>query len=77
VDAVVLIDANHGGRSVLKAISADLVFEPLMKTVYFPRISPLRETVMLRRLVADARTYSLRLGDLTGAKFHLDHVVRA
>jgi hypothetical protein len=75
VDGIIFIEANHGGRSVLKPMTPDAVFTSLMQTVYFPRVSPLTETAMLRRLVATAPAWSLRLGDLTGAKFHLERAV--
>lgn len=75
VDAIVFVQANHGGRSVMKPVSPDVVFPALMRTVYFPRLSPLAETAMLRHLVATAPAYALRLGDLTGAKFHLEHAL--
>jgi hypothetical protein len=45
-----------------------------MRTVVFPGISVLAETVRVRRLVAEAPAFELRLGDLTQAEFHLRQI---
>jgi len=76
LDGIVFLEPNHGGRSVAVPISANEAFRRLMRTVYFPRVSVLAETVRLRRLVAEVPAYALRLGDLTGSQFHLHQLAR-
>jgi hypothetical protein len=77
IDGLVFLEPNHGGRSVAKPISRDEAFSRLMQTVFFPRLSPLAEAVRVRALAAATPAYVLRLGDLTGAEFHLRHVALA
>jgi hypothetical protein len=71
LDGIVFIDPNHGGRTVAKRLSPDATFRRLMATVLFPGVSILAETVRVRRLVTETPAFELRLGDLTGAEFHL------
>ncbi len=71
LDGIVFIAPNHGGRSVAARLTPDEAFRRLMATVIFPGRSILAETVRVRRLVAEAPAYELRLGDLTQAEFHL------
>lgn len=77
LDAIVFISPNHGGRSVAKPLPPSEAFGRLMRTVIFPGVSVLAETVRVRRLVSEAPAYSLRLGDLTQAQFHLEQLARA
>lgn len=74
LDGIVFIAPNHGGRSVVARLSPNDAFRRLMRTVIFPGVSVLAETVRIRRLVAEAPAYELRLGDLTQAEFHLRHL---
>lgn len=77
LDGIVFIAPNHGGRSVVARVPADDAFQRLMRTVIFPGKSILSETVRVRRLVAEAPAFELRLGDLTQAEFHLRHLAGA
>lgn len=77
LDGLVFIAANHGGRSVVARLSANDAFQRLMGTVMFPGKSILSETVRVRRLVAEAPAFELRLGDLTQAEFHLRQIATA
>ena len=76
LDALVFIAPNHGGRSVAKRLSPDEAFGRLMRSVIFPGASVLAETVRVRRLVAEAPAYELRLGDLTQAEFQLSQLAQ-
>lgn len=77
LDGLVFIEANHGGRSVAKPMARDEAFRRLMRTAMFPGTSLLAETARVRRLVSAVPAFSLRLGDLTGAQFHLKHLAQA
>ncbi len=77
LDGLVFIAANHGGRSVAKKLTPDEAFRRLMRTVIFPGASLLAETVRVRRVVAEAPAYELRLGDLSQAEFQLKALARA
>lgn len=77
LDGLILIEPNHGGRSVAKPITADEAFRRLMRTAMFPGVSLLAEIARVRRLVATTPAFALRLGDLTAAEFHLRHATRS
>lgn len=76
LDGIVFIAPNHGGRSVAARVSPDDAFRRLMRTVIFPGVSILAETVRIRRMAAEVPAFELRLGDLSQAEFHLRHLAR-
>jgi hypothetical protein len=77
LDACIVIDANHGGRSICRPISADACFRALMSHGYFGPSNIVRLTARLRRLAAQTRAYSLHLGSLNEAEWHLKSVAAA
>ncbi len=76
LDGIVFIAPNHGGRSVVARLSPNEAFQRLMRTVIFPGVSVLAETVRVRRLVAEAPAFELRLGDLSQAEFQMQQLAR-
>lgn len=76
LDGIVFIAPNHGGRSVVARLSPNDAFERLMRSVIFPGVSMLAETVRVRRLVTEAPAFELRLGDLSQAQFHMQQLAR-
>ncbi|HEV2518493.1 MAG TPA: hypothetical protein VGV07_24815 [Devosia sp.] len=76
LDGIIFIAPNHGGRSVVARLSPNAAFQRLMRTVLFPGVSVLAETVRVRRLVTEAPAFELRLGDLTQAQFQLQQLAR-
>ncbi len=77
LDAMVFVEANHGGRSVAKPISPDEAFRRLMATVMFQTAPILSQMARVRRLVSEAPAYVLRLGDLAGAEYQLTRIARS
>jgi len=77
LDRIVFLAPNHGGRSVAARLSPNEAFRRLMATVIFRGVSILAETVRVRRLVAEAPAFELRLGDLTQAEFQLRKLAEA
>lgn len=71
LDGMIFIQPNHGGRSIASKLSTDDAFTRLMQSVYLAGNSALMGTVQLRRLASERPAYLLRLGDLSGAEFHL------
>ncbi len=71
LDGIIFIAPNHGGRSVIARLSPNAAFQRLMRSVIFPGVSVLSETVRVRRLVTEAPAFELRLGDLSQAQFQL------
>jgi len=76
LDGIVFIAPNHGGRSVVARLSPNEAFQRLMRTVIFPGVSVLAETVRVRRLVTEAPAFELRLGDLSQAEFQMQQLAR-
>jgi len=77
LDACVVIEANHGGRSVSRPITADTCFRALMAHGHFGTRNFVQLTVRLRRLATQTAAYSLRLGDLANAEWHLKNIAAA
>jgi hypothetical protein len=76
LDALVFIRANHGGHSVAKPLAHDTAFRKLLQNIHFAGVSPLLGSVRLRSLVQRVRSFELRLGDISGAQFHLERIAR-
>ena len=75
--ACIVIEANHGGRSVCRPITADACFRALMAHAHFGSSNIIQMTARLRRLAAQTAAYALRLGDLANAEWHLASVAAA
>lgn len=75
VDALIFIEPNHGGRSVLSPIGTDETFERLLRNTYYTSADMAAMLARLRLLAANTRACVLRLGDLAGAESHLRRLV--
>jgi hypothetical protein len=71
LDALVLLRANHGGRSVARAIGSSDAFEGLMTEILLPQAGISAAAGRLRRLAVEVPAFQLLLGDLTTAEWHL------
>ncbi|MGN6100205.1 MAG: hypothetical protein ACTHOR_03580 [Devosia sp.] len=71
LDAIILIEPNHGGRSVATPVAADVGFGGLMANGHFGDRNVLPMVARLRTLSVRTRAYRLRLGDLETAEWHL------
>src|SRR5262249_10059761 len=69
--AIVFLDHNHGGRSVLTPIGHNEAFRRILTTSYLPEAGRALSAARLRVLVLGARCYRLSLGDLDNAVWHL------
>lgn len=76
LDAIVLLAANHGGRSLAKPIPADWAFQDLMAQTVMPRTGIAAAAMRLRKLATVTPCFQLLLGDLAGAQWHLNAVAR-
>lgn len=74
LDAILLLESNHGGRSVAKPVSVDACFERLMANGHFGGRDILLLAARLRGLAARTPGYSLRVGDLETAEWHITNI---
>lgn len=74
VHACILLESNRGGRSVAKRESSDACFAALMSNGHFGSSNVLQLAARFRTLAASVPAYSLRLGDLAGAQWHLETI---
>ncbi|KQV08870.1 hypothetical protein [Devosia sp. Root105] len=74
LDAVVLLVANHGGRSVARPITGKDAFGRLMTEVLLPQGGVAIAAGRLRRIAMEVPAYQLLLGDLATAEWHLSSI---
>ena len=74
LDALVLLEPNHGGRSVLKGLPFGLRFQRLMEHVVLHSAEIPQQLARIHSLATRLPAYALRLGDLEGAEFHLAQI---
>lgn len=77
LDALVFLDSNHGGRSVSKRMTSQAALARMMPQVIFRAAGVAMQAARIHRLVQETPTYSLRLGNLANAEFHLKHIANA
>ena len=71
VRALVFLDRNHGGRSVLTPLDRTEAFRRALATSYFPENAKALAAARLRSLIFGASCYRLSMGDLDNAVWHL------
>jgi hypothetical protein len=76
LDGIVLLTANHGGRSVARKVPAGAIFERLMREVLLPPAGVAAAAGRIRRLVLAVPGYELWLGDLTTAEWQLRNIAK-
>jgi len=69
--ALVFLEQNHGGRSVLAPLGRDEALRRAITMSYFPDEGKAVSAARLRMLVLGAPCYRLSLGDLGNAVWHL------
>jgi hypothetical protein len=74
VHAIVFLDDNHGGRSVLTPIGRNEAFRRILATSYLPEAGKALSAARLRVLVLGTSCYRLSLGDLDNAVWHLRRI---
>jgi hypothetical protein len=74
LDAIVLLRANHGGRSVARTIGSSDAFEGLMTEILLPQAGVAAAAGRLRRLALELPAFQLLLGDLNTAEWHLRNI---
>jgi hypothetical protein len=74
LDHLVFLDANHGGRSVMRPMDRERAFRQLMRDVVLPATGVAAAVARLRSLVRSAEAHLLELGDLSNAVWHLRHL---
>lgn len=73
LDRLIFIEANHGGRSVIRPVSPDDAFRQLLPHVMMPSHGIAKAASRLRQLCHTLPAYRLALGDLAGAQHHLEN----
>lgn len=71
LDAIVLIDSDFGAHSYATRLTVEEGFQAIVARTLFPKRAVAMEIARIRVLVATTPSYSLRLGDLQGAEWHL------
>jgi hypothetical protein len=68
---IVLLEPNHGGRTVAKPVSVDRAFNRLLTRCLLPNSGKALAVGRLRRVAREAQAWEMTLGDLSGAERHL------
>lgn len=76
VHACLVLSPNRGGRSVVSRISGNAIFAEMMRHGYFGDKNVIVLAARLRRFAASVPAYSLRLGDLATAQWHLEQLAK-
>jgi hypothetical protein len=76
LDGLVFLTANHGGRSVAKAIQPEMAFSRLMREIVLPLQGVGAAAARLRQLCLSTPAFELILGDLATAEWHLVHTAK-
>jgi energy-coupling factor transporter ATP-binding protein EcfA2 len=71
LDAVVLLTANHGGRSVVRSVSQATCLRRLMIEVVLPKTGIAAAAARVQKLSRDVPAFELSLGELNTAEWHL------
>ena len=74
LDAIVLLVANHGGRSAARPIPGKEAFARLMSEVMLPQGGVAAAAGRLRQVAMGVPAYQLLLGDLVAAEWHLSGI---
>jgi hypothetical protein len=74
LDGILFVEANHGGRSHAVSISQDESFRRLVANTYFLKSGIAAMAGRLRHLALATPAYSLQLGDLASAEWHLGRI---
>ncbi len=77
ISALVFIESNHGGHSVMQPLRVDQAFAHLMKNVAIADAGMLLCVARLRMLVARAASWRLSLGSPASAERHLSRLLAA
>jgi hypothetical protein len=72
VDHLIFIEPNHGGSSVMGALTADQAFTRLIDKAYMPPSGKAAAAASLRLLALGGHSWKLQLGDLDRALWHLN-----
>lgn len=71
VDALVFLDPNFGGSSILSPLQGEHAFERLLENAFLPPIGRARAVARLRRLILGRSCWRLQTGNLDQAIDHL------
>lgn len=76
-DALLFLNANHGGLTSIRFLTPNEAFGRLMKTTYLPDDHRAAAFGRLRTLVSDAKCIEMRVGCLETAVWHLRQLSHA
>jgi hypothetical protein len=76
LDALVFLEANHGGRAVMRPLAAADAFPRLLPQTMLPPAGKAAAVGRLRQLALATPAFLLQVGDLAGAGWHLRHLSR-
>ncbi len=76
LSGIVILVANHGGRSRARGIAREKAFAHLMAEAGMPATGVAAAAARIRALAMSVPSFELRLGDLATAEWHLIHVAR-
>lgn len=74
LDAIVLLTANHGGRSLAKRITPADALRRLMTELILPKVGIAMGAARVQRLSRDVPGFELSLGHLETAEWHLRNI---
>lgn len=74
LDHLVFLDANHGGRSMMRPIGPDEAFRRLLAETLLPPAGVAGAAARLRMLAMSRPAWRLSVGDLDGAVRHLSRI---
>ena len=77
LDAIIFVEANHGGRSVAKRMTGQDALERIMPHITFQATAVPMQAARIRQIAMQVPAFSLRLGNLANAEFHLTHIAGA
>ena len=77
LDAIVMIEPDFGARSFANRLGIEEGFRALVDHAAFPQRAIAAELARIRVLAATTPMYSLRLGELEGAEWHLQRLTGA
>lgn len=76
LDGLVLLSANHGGRSAARPIDRGNALGRLMKEIVLPSQSVAAAAARVHRLLGTVPAYLMSLGDLNTATWHLQMIAK-
>ena len=74
LSGIIILIANHGGRSQAQPMSGMLAFSRLMGEIMLPKDGVAAAAGRVRTLALSVPAYQLSLGDLGTATWHLQHI---